>query len=800
MLFGSFMDHVIRDTRYAFRLLARKPGFAALALITLALGIGASTAMFTVLNQVVLRALPFGAPEELVFINETSVDGTQTYSVSLPNFFDWRERNRTLASLSAFRAANFNFKSEQGPVRVRGAMVSGDFFATLAAPPRLGSVFESDDALEVVLSHSTWQTRFGGSSDILGAVIVLDGRSFIVRGVMPADFEFLNATIEMWFPIGVFEAELPWNDRGSHPALWVVARLAPGVTAAAAQRDMDRVAREIDAEYDHADRVAVTPLHDRSVGSSRGSLISLMAAVGLLLLIACVNVANLVLARASGRTREMATRAALGANRGRLARQLVSESLVLSITGGALGLLVASWGVEVLKWLLPVSTPRLATIGMDASAFVFAIAVSVVTGVAFGLAPLLASKGSLRSRMGKRPRARGALVVAEVALAGMLLTGAGLLMKNFIHLATLDAGFETEGRVAVRFDLTPSQYDSTERSISFYGELLDSVRALPEVSSAAVSTGLPLVDPGTETGILREGLEPTRENFVLASIQVVSSEYFETLGVRLLAGRVLDASDRAGAMRVAVVDESLAATLYPGESAVGKRFYLDGTPENPGSVTIVGVVAHVRTYQLASPQYVQVYVPLEQPPTWMQGGFPPANLVVRTATGSDATLSAIRGVVERLDPAQPMYGATTLDEVREVALTPERTNTVLSASFALAALALAALGLYGVLASIVGQKTSEIGLRMALGATPYSIWRSVVGEAAALVVAGVGLGLVGGFGVSRFVASLLEGVRTMDAPVLMVTVGLLAVVAVVACFVPARRAIRIQAIDALRHE
>ena len=790
----------MRDFRYALRLLVRNPGFAALAVTTLALGIGASTAMFTVLDQVVLRPLPYGTPEELVFINETSVDATQTYSVSIPNFFDWRERNRTFVSMSALRAANFNLTSGEGPERIRGAMVSGDFFHTLAAAPLLGTAFETDDEMSVVLSHRAWQTRFGGQPDVLGDAVVLDGKSFLIRGVMREDFEFLTASIEMWLPIGVFENELPWEDRGSHPALWVVGRLAPGVVIAEAQRDMDRVATEIDAEFDHADRVAVTSLHDRSIQRSRGSLTSLMAAVGLLLLIACVNVASLVLTRASGRTREMATRAALGAARGRLARQLVTESLVLCSLSGLLGVLLASWGVELLKWLLPADTPRLGNIEIDATAFGFALVVSIVTGIGFGLAPLDHKNSSLRARMGRRAPVHAALVVAQVALAGMLIVGAGLSMKSFFHLASLDAGFETRDRIAARFDLTASYYGTSERSVRFYLELLDNIRALPGVQSAAVSTGLPLVDPGTESGILREGLEAERENFVLASFQIVSSDYFETLGVRLLAGRVLDDTDRAGAARVVVVDRTLAATMFQGESAVGKRFYMDGTPETPGLVTIVGVVEHVRTYQLSTPQYVQVYVPLEQPPSWMTNGFPPANLVIRSSSAPETMFSAVRGVVERLDPAQPIYGTTTLDDVRRTALTPERTNTILSSSFALAALGLAALGLYGVLASIVGQKTPEIGLKMALGATPYSVWSSVVGNALAMVGVGGALGLLGGLVVARFAASILHGVGEIDAQVTISTVGLLGVVAVFGCFVPARRAMRVQAVDALRHE
>ena len=798
------MDNIIRDVRFAARMLTRKPGFTTLAVLTLAFGIGSSAAMFTVLHQVVLRPLAFSAPEELVFINETSVDAAQTYSVSLPNFRDWRERNRSFQSLSAYRVVNFNFTNDEGPQRIRAAMVSGNFFATLDVPARLGTVFDDDTALEVVVSHRTWLSRFGGREDVVGELVTLDGRSFVVRGVMPVDFELHASDIEMWAPIGVFEDELPWNDRGSHPALWVVGRVLPGVSLGQAKEDMDRVAREIDDEFEHADRIAVTPLHERAVRGARGSLVSLMGAVGLLLLIACVNVANLILARASGRTQELATRKALGADGRRLVGQLLTESLLLTSLGGALGLLLASWGVELLKWLLPDTTPRLATIELNTAAVVFAVAVSVIAGLGFGLVPLLQANRSLRALMGARTGARGALVVAEVALAVMLLVGAGLLLKSFIHLSSLDAGFATDGRVAARFDLTPGRYGTAARSIPFYLELLDQVRALPGVRSAAVSTGLPLVNPGTESGILEEGLEPARENFVLASFQMVSKDYFETLGIRLLSGRVFDETDRSDSPRVVVVDETLAESMFPGESALGKRFYMDGSPENPGLATIVGVVRHVRNYQLSSQQYVQVYVALEQPPSWLTEGFPQASLVVRAASlhGRDleAIFEEIRRVVSRLDPGEPIYGTTTLQAVKDDALTSERTNSVLSASFAIAALGLAALGLYGVLSSVVAQTTPEIGLRMALGATPLAIARAVVWDTARLVGAGATLGLLGAAAFSRVVASLVVGVSSFDPSVIAVTVGLVVVVALVAAAVPARRAIRIQAVDALRHE
>ncbi len=791
------MNGWAQELRFALRLLARKPGFTAVALFTLALGIGASTSMFTILHQVVLRPLPYGTPEELVFLNETSVDGNDTYSISIPNFFDWRQRQRSFQSVSAFRADNLNWTGTPEPQPVRVGMVSGDFFATLDVDPLLGAAFEEDDALAVVLSYACWQQDFGGSVDVLGKTMILDNRSFVVRGVMPPEFEFLTTTVELWLPIGTFREDLPWEDRGRHPGLWATARLRPGVTIGQAQDDMRRIASELATEFDHRDGIQVTSLHERAVRRSAPSLFALMGSVGLLLVIACVNVAGLVLSRASGRSREIATRAALGAGMARLMRQLMTESLILSLAGGALGLILAGWGTDLLQTLLPDNTPRLTGLATGGSAFLFGLAVSACAGLAFGLAPLRQVRASLRSRLStssKPTRLRGALVVAQVALAVVLLVSSGLLVKTFLFVSTTDMGFDPVGRVAARIALPASRYSSAEESIRFYRELLRTVETLPDVDMAAVSTGLPLVDPGHEVGVYREGVVPSDESIRLASVQAVSRDYFRTLGIPLVSGRVFDETERPESLRVAVVGEMFAERLFPGESALGKRVFFD---ESEG-VTIVGVVRHVLNYQLARRQYVELYVPLEQPSLWMGGVVPPAHLVLRGRGPEETLVSAIRASVARLDPQQPVFGATTLEAVRREAVGTERANSILAAAFALSALGLAALGLYGVLATLVGLRTGELALRMALGASPHGILRSVLRDGLAMVALGLGLGLLGVVGAVRVLASLVHGVELFDPGVVAASLGAVAIVTVLASVVPSRRALSIRPIEALR--
>jgi predicted permease len=799
------VDGFFFELRHAFRGLSKRPSFTAVAVLTLALGVGAATTMFSVLHGVVLRPLDFRSPDELVFVHESSPDGAQTYSVSIPNFFDWRERNRSFDALAAFRAGSFNLTGGAEPLRVRSAMVSSNFFETLGVSPALGRSFDGEES--VVLSRPFWRTRFEAREDVIGASVVLDGRSFTVAGVLPEDFEFLTSTVELFAPMEAFRSELPWNDRESHPALWVVGRLAPGTSLSEARADLERLAREIDAEHGHPHAVALGSLHDRSVSRSRESLFALNGGVALLLLVSCANVANLLLARASSRGREMATRAALGAGRGRLVVQLWTESLLFTSLGGALGLLGASWGVDFVKALLPASTPRLARVGLDFDVLGFALVVSLVAGLAFGLAPIA---GTWRYRMTSELRAaqgivssrRGlarSLVVVEVALAVVLLSGTGLFVKSFLALSRIDAGFRTADRVAARVALAPGKYDNAARRADFYDRVLDDLRSRPGVRSAAAATGLPLVAAGTEAGVAPEGERGADfEDEILASVQLVSSDYFETMGIELLRGRAFDSRDRASSGRVAVVDETLERRLFGGGSALGKRLSLGGTPEAPNFTEIVGVVRHVLNYQLTAPQYAEVYVPMSQPTDWASEGLLEGNVIVRHSGRAEDAIRAVREVVLSIDPAQPVYGTTTLEDVVALALAPQRTSGVLSAGFAGAALVLSAIGLYGVLSGIVELRKREIGLRIALGATPSRMLRAVVGSGMTLVALGVAMGLGASFALSRAVASLVFHAQPLDPDVLFLVLAFTSGASLLACWIPAARAARTEPVDALR--
>ncbi|HXV59717.1 MAG TPA: ABC transporter permease [Vicinamibacteria bacterium] len=787
------MEGLLLDIRHAMRLFARRPAVSILVVATLAFGIGTATTMFTVLADVVLRPLDFRAPDELVFVTESNADGSQIYSVSIPNFRDWRERNRSFESLSAFRAQSFNLRSDSGPLRARGGMVSDDFFDTLGVAPAVGSGLPGgEDA--IVLASAFATERFGSAERAIGHTLYLNDRPFAVAGVMPKAFEFLTRTIDFWIPMQSFRDELPWDERGDHPALWVVGRLLPGVSLAQAKDDMARISQEIDREHDHPHPAVLSPLHERSVGRARPALVALGGSVLLLLLIAWVNVANLLLVQASGRTREMATRAALGASGVRLLRQLGVESLVLSVLGGVLGALGASWGVDLVRALMPTNTPRIDAISFGAEDLVFALAVCLLSGLLFGLAPLFdarqtrlqRSSGSSRALVSSRRRLAQALVVSEVSLSVILLLATGLLVKTFLRIFDIAPGFRTEGRLAARVTLPASDFAEPSRAAGFYRDVLAELRANPGLESVAVSTGLPLVSTGVEAGVLPSGGDP-EEDEILASIQIVSAGYFPTMGIRLLRGRILDARDTDSSPRVAVVDEMLERALFPGRSALGERISIGGTVEEPRLAEIVGIVEHVLNYQLTSPQYPEVYLPLEQPPEF-GAGIREGNLIVRYTGSEAAAVAAVGEAIQRINPAQPIYGIMTFPEIVGLARGPFRTNGILSAAFALSALSLSGIGLYGVLAGVVSRRSREIGLRMALGATPGRILGSVFHEGMLLVAIGAAVGLSSSLVLGRFLSSILYQASSFDVDVIASTVGMVILVSAVACGLPARRA------------
>jgi putative ABC transport system permease protein len=801
------MEGWFLDLRQAFRGLLARRGFTAAAALTLALSIGAATTMFSVVNEIVLRPLDYHSPRELVFLNESSPDGAQTYSVPIPNFLDWRERNRSLRSLSAFRATSFNLTGSGEPLRVRAAMVSANFFETLGVAPILGRGLRNGPV--AILSHGFWQRRFGGRTDALGASLVLDGRSFTVAGVMPPSFEFLTSSIELWVPIEEFRSELPWSERGSHPALWVVGRLAPGVDLGAARADMDRIQRELDAEYSHPHPVVVTPLHERVVGRMRPALSALSGSVLLLLLVGCVNVANLLLARASTRSREMATRVAMGASRARILSQLLTESLLLALIGGALGILIASWGIDLVARVLPASTPRVSSLALDGTSLVVASILTLATGALFGLAPLIEIRQSLlapslRASQGlvsPRRRFASTLVVTEVALAVVLLVGTAVLLKSFSRLASVDPGFRPENRLVARLSLPPSKYETAEARTRFYRDALEALKTRAGIDAAAVSTGIPLVDPGMELGVVAESSGETDfYDDTLASLQMVSPGYFRAMGVELLRGRVFEEGDDASSPAVAVIDESFERRLFAGTSAIGRRISLGGTADEPNFAEVVGVVRHVLNYRLSSPQYVEVYVPLSQPAAAAVDALSNGNFVVVYRGTAEQAIRAVRETVLAIDPGQPIYGGTTMGEIVDLELAPARTNGILSAAFASAALALAGVGLYGVLAGLVSRRTREIGLRMALGASPRRVLGAVLRDGLLLTALGAFVGVVVTWALGRLVEGLGFETSVLDPDILAASLALVTLVSLAASAIPARRAARTESMEALRTE
>ena len=807
------METLWQDLRYGFRMLARNPGFTAVAVLTLALGIGANTTIFSVVNAVLLRPLPYPEPDHLVFLNEHPQGRKEMdFSVSLPAFEDWSAQNRVFERLACFRGDSFNLTGHGQPERIRGLMVSGTFFSTIGVAPVLGRTFTPKDdrpgaAPTVVLSHRLWQRRFAGDPGIVGQLLMFNARAFTVIGVMPPNFGFVSRNAEMWAPIGLFRRQLSYG-RDNHPGLWAVGRMKPGVTLDQARSDMDRIARSIEQETGFRGGVTVTALKDRVVGSSRPALLALLGAVGFVLLIACANVANLLLVRAAAREKEIAIRTALGASRGRVLRQLLTESVLLSLLGAAGGTLLAAWGVDLLLVVLPPSTPRLNEIGMDGDVFLFTLLVAPVVGVLFGLAPALQTskpdlhsalkEGGRTSKVGSRHRLRSLLVVSEIALSLLLLISAGLMFGSFFRLAKVDPGFTTEHTLTMRFSLPASKYPTAREALRFYNRLLEKVEALPRVKFASVSSAVPLAYGGNENGFVREGIEPGVDNFTLGQENIVSREYFRTLGIPLLRGRTFTKQDNQNAPVVTVVDETLVERIFPGEDPLGKRLNF-GYAEDPQWAEIVGVVRHARSYELRSNGLVQFYIHLPQMPAW-QSGVQDMSLTVRAGGDPLSLIPAIKTQVKELDPDQPVFGVMTLTEAVDSELAGQRLYFYLFGFFAAAALLLAAVGIYGVISYSVSRRTHELGIRMALGAQPRDIFKLVVGQGMVLTLAGVGVGLAGAFALTRFLESLLFGVSATDPVTFAGVAVLLAAVALLACYIPARRATRVDPLVALRYE
>jgi putative ABC transport system permease protein len=810
------------DVRYAVRGYLRTPLFTSVAIATLALGIGSTTAIFSVIDAVVLRALPYPHASGLVAVAALRRETGAVLPMSPPNYFDFRERSRAFSALAAYGTPSVTISGLGAePEKVLAAACSHDLFAVLGVATAVGSAFTSRDTLPgaapvSVISHGLWQRRFGGQSDIVGREIFLDGTSTIVVGVMPPSFAFPAPGTDLWMPMRLSRTQppnpgIPASGYRGYRILSVIGRLRTDVRLEAAREEAIRLGDILARDYPDANRnltVAVRPYHDVVVGSARPALIVLFGAVACVLLIACANASSLILARAAARSRELAIRRAIGATRGRLAGQMITESTVLAVAGGSTGLLIAAWTVDVFVRLAPAGIPRLTEAQVDGASATFALAIAMVAGVLFGIVPALhvrrspeqdalagAGRGTVTTA---NQRTRYTLVVAEVALATMLMVGASLLIESFVRLSRVDAGFQTAAVVAVDRVELPRTRTSLARSGAFFDDLLARLRETPGVDGAGATIGLPLdprarfyVDESTFSvagrPVLPVGQRPS------AALHVVAGDYFAAAGIPLQRGRFFDARDGAGAPAVVLINEAMARRYWPNDDPLGRTVIHDLTilPGQSNTRQIVGIVGDVRHFGLEQSPEPQMFIPHLQMP------WPSMALVLRTSLPRDRVNAIVRDAVHALDAAIPVPPARGLEQIVSAAIGQPRFRAWLVGLFAAAALLLAMVGLYGTIAFSVQQRTRELGLRMALGASPRQTTRLVVAGGLKLATLGAALGIVGAVALTRLLAAMLFGVGVTDPTTLAMAATGVIVVAAVACYLPARRVRRIEPLRAL---
>ncbi|HYL39646.1 MAG TPA: ABC transporter permease [Bryobacteraceae bacterium] len=812
------MESLLQDCRYTLRTFLRSPGFTLIAALALALGIGANTAIFSILNAVVLKPLPYDQPEQLVQLwmrfTGIGIPNDQNW-VSVPEFVDLQQ-NRSLVYLAAIYATSFNINIDGTPERIDTAAVSTSFFPMLGVQAQLGRVFLPEEGQPgrdrvVLLSDGLWRRRFGADRSVPGRKLVMNGQSYLIVGVLPPEFR-LPEDAEVWTPLVFSADDLNPNRRGNH-SLQVIARIRPGLSFEQARADLDLVSNRIvqqhpDYPYRQFNfRVLMIPLLQQQIGDIKTALWVLMSAVCLVLLIACANVANLLLVRASAREREIAVRQALGISRGRLLRQLLTESAILGVAAGALGLLLGYGALRLLIAWSAASFPRVADTHMDFQVLAFTLLVSLGTGILFGLAPAVASQhvthGALKeggrggtSGLGSQ-RLRGALVVAEVALSLTLLAGAGLLIRSFLRLQEVDAGFRPDGVLTMRVSLPPEKYSKPEQTRRFYRELMDRIRRLPGVDAVGGATGLPLTATGWSgtTTVDSRAVQP-RDASPEADQRPVLPGFFKAMGISLVRGRYFDQRDNETAAQVAIIDETMAKTYWPNQDPIGQRIRSGGPQSSNPWRTIVGVVHHVRYRTLESPSRVEFYWPYDQTP------FPLGQMSLAIHTSSDprSLASAVAREVLALDPDQPVYRIRTMAELVSESMSRRRLSMVLLSVFAGVALALAAVGIYGIISYSVAQRAHEVGIRMALGARRLDVVRMVLGQSLSLTLAGILLGLAGSLALTSFLSSLLFDVKARDPQTFTLVALTLTVVALLASFVPAYRATTVDPVTALRQE
>jgi putative ABC transport system permease protein len=795
-------------------MLWKAPGFSAVALVALALGMGAASAIFSVVDAVLLKPLPFRDPQRLLVIWEGNpAQNLEKMFVAPGNFLEWQKQGRTLESLAAIQDTHINLTGGPNghidPEELMAERASASLFPLLGVQPVVGRAFlpEEDQPGRTdcaLLSYSLWQRSFGGDRSIAGKAIRLRDQSYTVVGVLPAGFSVLGSTVDVWIPLGLDPHDV--RTAGMR-FLTVIARLKPRVEISRAQTEMDVIGSRLEQAnpaLDRGWRPSLFPLREELVGNVQQALLVLLGAVGFLLLMACVNVANLLLARGAARQREIAIRTALGAGRGRLVAQLLSESMLLALTGGALGLVLARGVVALVARLGPASIPRLAEARIDARLFLFALAVSVATGILFGIAPAMqgsgahlnaalreGGRGGTTARSGRRMR--NVLVVVEVALAVVVLIGAGLLIRSFVRLRSADPGFQPAGLLTLRVPLGGGRNAAPDRRIAFFQQVADRVATLPGVRSVGAVNGLPLTGLGLGSTFAVDGRPaPVPEQRPLALLRSVNPAYFRTMGIPLVAGRVFADSDTSQAPPVIVVNQTLARRFWPEGNPLGGRLVLD--QDNGRVAEIVGVVADVKPERIENQDWPTIYNPYAQVPVTIM------TLVVRTAQPPLSLASVVEREVHQLDPDQPVADIRSMEDVVDRAIAGARFNTALLGIFAVIAFVLAAVGIYGVISCDVSERTHEIGIRVALGAQPGDVLKLVLGQGARLAGYGIAAGLAAAFALTRLMAAMLYGVKATDAYTFAAIPVALGAVALAASYLPSRRALALDPMTALRHE
>ncbi len=812
------MGTLWQDLRYGARMLLKKPGFTLVAVLTLALGVGANTAIFTVVNAVLLRSLPFEHAEQLVRIGGANQQRNKRLGTLSPHdFYDIRDRNTVFESIAAYDGWSPSLTGTGEPERLAGGRVTTSFFNVLKVEPALGRAFlpqeeQRGNHLVVILSYGLWQRRFGANPSIVGQSITLGGLSYNVIGVLPQGFDppqFSNVGFEkpeLWAP---FAPDLSQWTRSGRSLDTAIARLKPGVSSEQAQAELMVIAQQLEQQYpdtNAGESLNVVSLHEQLVGKIRSALMIFLAAVGFVLLIACANVANLLLARAAARQKEIAIRTALGAGRWRVVRQLLTESVLLALLGGALGLLFAMWATDYLVTLGADALPHLGRIGLDLRVFGFTTLLTLLTGIAFGLAPALqfskpdlneTLKESGRTSMSGRgsQRLRGLLVVSEIAISLLLLIGAGLLVKSFMRLQNVSPGFDPHNTLAMNVFLPGAKYPEDEQQRAFFDQAQERIKALPGVDAVGMVSNLPVSGGFDTVSFYAEGQAvPARENVPDVERYTINSDYFRAMGIPLKSGRSFGSEDRANSLPVAIISEETARRFWPGESPLGKRINTDIDDKESPWRTIVGVVGDVRHYALDISPTPQFYLPHHQSsPQFMA-------VVVRSSNRPENQIAAVREQIWAIDKDQPIFNIKTMERFVAESIAQRRFTMLLLGLFAGVALVLAIIGLYGVMAYTVTQRTHEIGIRMALGAQAGDVLKMVIRQGMALVLIGVGIGLAAAFILSRLISSFLYGVSATDPWTFVGVPLVLCAVAGLASYIPARRATKVDPMVALRYE